>query len=29
VLADLLGVATTWPDTGIAGWANAVAAAKR
>jgi arylsulfatase A-like enzyme len=27
VLADLLGVATTWPDTGVAGWARAVAAA--
>jgi tetratricopeptide (TPR) repeat protein len=26
VLADLLGVATTWPDTGIASWATAVAA---
>ena len=25
VLADLLGVATTWPDTGVASWASAVA----
>ncbi len=27
VLADLLGVRTAWPDTGIAGWASALAAA--
>jgi hypothetical protein len=25
VLADLLGIATTWPDTGVASWASAVA----
>jgi type I phosphodiesterase/nucleotide pyrophosphatase len=28
VLADLLGVETKWPDTGVAGWASAVAVAK-
>ena len=28
VLADLLGVATTWPDTGVASWASAVALEK-
>jgi hypothetical protein len=27
VLADLLGVATSWPDTGIAPWTSAVASA--
>jgi hypothetical protein len=25
VIADLVGVATTWPDTGVASWASAVA----
>jgi hypothetical protein len=29
VLADLLGVATAWPETGVADWAGAVAAADR
>lgn len=27
VLADLLGIATTWPDTGVASWASAIATA--
>ena len=27
VLADLLGVETSWPETGVAGWSSALAAA--
>jgi hypothetical protein len=28
VLGDLLGVATDWPDTGVAPWSRALAAAE-
>jgi hypothetical protein len=29
VLADLMGIATAWPDTGVASWANSVVAVDR